>query len=177
MIPVSYLISLYRKIEREIRHYFMKLGISLEDFATFYSSDKAWFFKEYEQQSRHRGKVNPKLGWKIPRGLISVRKLVWSQVRQIQKLGWKIPWGLIFGEKTSLIPCELFSSWLLISSPVLTTMRPNIPSLAYFRDQSGLWSLSNWCTHLRDCLLAHHYKGKNDIVFRFIIEYSSYKGY
>jgi hypothetical protein len=176
MIPVSYLISLYRKIEREIRHYFMKLGISLEDFATFYSSDKAWFFKEYEQQSRHRGKVNPKLGWKIPRGLISVRKLVWSQVRQIQKLGWKIPWGLIFGEKTSLIPCELFSSWLLISSPVLTTMRPNIPSLGYFRDQSGLL-VSFKLVHSSERLLAHHYKGKNDIVLRFIIEYSSYKGY
>jgi hypothetical protein len=89
MIPVSYLISLYWKIEREIRHYFMKLGISLEDFPTSYSSDKARFKEEYKQQSRHRGKANPKLGWKIPRGLISVRKLVWSQVRQIQNWGGK----------------------------------------------------------------------------------------
>ncbi len=121
LIPVSYLISLYRKIKREIRHFFMKLGISLEDFATSYSSDKAWFNKEYEQQSKHRGKANPKLGWKIPWGLISVRKLVWSLVN-------------CFHPDFSFHP-QFQQQWDPVS-PVW----------------SGLWSLSNWYTHLRDCL-------------------------
>jgi hypothetical protein len=45
----------------------MKLGISLEDFATSYSSEiRLDLTTNMSQQSRHRGKANPKLGWKIP---------------------------------------------------------------------------------------------------------------
>jgi hypothetical protein len=86
----------------------------------WFSFENTWFNKEYVQQQLICRKG------KFKNGVKSHEDQFWC--RYLNHSGSNLFLGI-------------FSSWLLISSPVLTPNRPNSPSLRYFTDNSNVFNL------------------------------------